>query len=531
MAGMIASIQQAVAPVGREVLARGGNAVDAAVAAGFAECVVSPSLVSIGGVANLHIYHGPSKGHFLYQGGGQAGSNARADTFIAHPTPMDRWWVKGHSNQVGYKSIAVPSFVAVLGQAHDELGSLSWAELLQPAIDLARDGFVLNEYSHGFWEGDEEYANPLGPTKAGSPLILTDATAEILLNPNGEFRQVGEHVVLADLAHTLETVAHEGWRAFYEGDIARAMAADIETGGGLFTLDDLGTFRAKFERLPYVGTWRGFTIASPTLPSANLDLIIALQVLDGLDISSLAPNSVEYIDLIGRTMHQVYQDRGGYYADPDFQEVPVSWLCSMEHADELRERVLAREPAKATAPMARGSSYYCVVDGEGTAVGISHSWGTSSGVATPGLGFVYNNMMGTFDPRPGNHNSIEPGKCGVAGSGMLMLLRDDRVRLISGSPAGPLGGTAVLQSVVNYLVFGMPLDQAIAQPRFHTEAPDEIFLEPEIPEDVERGLRELGYRKITRSMYGGRVPIIAADETGTLEGATDPRSAGEVATA
>lgn len=527
---MIASIQQAVAPVGRDVLARGGNAVDAAVAAGFAECVVSPSLVSVGGVANLHIYHGPSRGHYLYQGGGQAGSKARSDTFIDHPTPMDRWWVKGHSNQVGYKSIAIPSLVAVLGQAHDELGQLSWGDLLQPAIQLAAEGFVLNEYSAGFWEGDEEYALPLNAELAASPLIRTTATGELLLNEEGRFPAAGERMAFPDLAHTLDVVAREGWRSFYEGPIANAMAEDMEAGGGLFTLEDLKAFRAKFEGTPYLGRWGEFSIASPTLPSANLDLVIALQILDGLDIGSLVPNSVEYIDLIGRTMHQVYQDRGRYYADPDFQDVPVDWLCSREHADELRERVLAGQPATVTAPMPRGSSYYCVVDGEGTALGISHSWGTSSGVATPGLGFVYNNMMGTFDPRPGNHNSIEPGKCGVAGSGMLMLLRDERVRLISGSPAGPLGGTAVLQSVLNHLVFGMPLQDAIAHPRFHTEAPGVIWLEPQVPEETADGLRQLGYEQVIRSTYGGRVPIIVADEAGELVGATDPRSAGEVAT-
>jgi gamma-glutamyltranspeptidase/glutathione hydrolase len=528
---MVASIQQAVSPVGRDVLARGGNAVDAAVAAGFAECVVSPSLVSVGGVANLHIFHGPSRGHFLYQGGGQAGSKAQPDTFVDHPTPMDRWWVKGHSNQVGYKSIAIPSFVAVLGQAHDELGTQSWSELLQPAVRLAADGFTLNQYSHGFWEGDEEYAVPLGPGAWGSPLIRTKAAAELLLNAKGRYREVGEHVVFSDLARTLTTLADEGWKAFYEGEIAQAMADDIEAHGGLFTRDDLRTFRAKAERTPYLGTYKEFTIASPTLPSANIDLLIALQILDGLDISSVKRNSVEYIDLVGRTMHQVYQDRGRYYADPDFADVPVDWLTSREHADELRDRVLAREPATVGPPGARGSSHFCVIDGEGTAVGISHSWGTSSGVATPGLGFVYNNMMGTFDPRPGNQNSIEPGKCGVAGSGMLMLLRDEQVRLITGSPAGPLGGTAVLQSVLNHLVYGMSLEDAVAEPRFHTEATGVMWLEPEIPEETADGLRQLGYEQIIRSTYGGRVPIIVIDENGRLDGATDPRSAGEVARA
>jgi gamma-glutamyltranspeptidase/glutathione hydrolase len=485
----------------------------------------------VGGVANLHIFHGPSQGHFLYQGGGQAGSKARPDTYVDHPTPMDRWWVKGHSNQVGYKSIAIPSFVAVLGQAHDELGALPWSDLLQPAIELARDGFVLNEYSHGFWDGDEEYARPLDSAGWSSPLIRTEATAELLLNQEGEYRRVGERVVFSDLARTLTTLADAGWRSFYEGDIARAMAADMEAGGGLFTLDDLKSFRAKFERSPYLGTYGPFTIASPTLPSANIDLIIALQILDGLDVGSLERNSVEYIDLVGRTMHQVYQDRGRYYADPDFTEVPVDWLVSREHADELRQRVLANEPAVVGPAGARGSSYYCVVDGDGTAVGISHSWGTSSGVATPGLGFVYNNMMGTFDPRPGNQNSVEPGKCGVAGSGMLMLLRDGGVRLVTGSPAGPLGGTAVLQSVLNHLVFGLSLEQAVAEPRFHTEAPGVMWLEPDIPEVTADGLRRAGYDQIIRSTYGGRVPIIVVDDSGQLLGAADPRSAGEVATA
>jgi gamma-glutamyltranspeptidase/glutathione hydrolase len=235
------------------------------------------------------------------------------------------------------------------------------------------------------------------------------------------------------------------------------------------------------------------------------------------------------VDLVGRTFHQVYQDRGGFYADPDFVDVPVEWLVSRKHADELRERVLAGEPARAVAPMPRGSSYYCVVDGDGSAAGCSHSWGDSSGVASPGLGFVYNNMMGTFDPRPGNHNSIEPGKCGVAGSGMLMLLRDGRVRLISGSPAGPFGGSAVLQSVLNHFVFGMSLADAVTAPRFHTEEPGVLFLEPAFPDGVAAELQAMGYQQIVRSTYGGRVPLIVANPEGDLAGATDPRGAGEVA--
>lgn len=530
MSAVVASIQQAVSAAGVEMLQKGGNIVDAAVAAGFAECVVSPSLVSIGGVANIHIYDAPTRSHYLIEGGGPAGSNAHADTFagdyVGRRDLVGRWEVRGFANQMGYRSIAVPSFVGVMGEAHALLGTLRWEDLLQPAIRLARDGFIFNEYARRFWTEDGEAA-VVPEADPVTKLNVTDECRRLMLTPEGRLHDVGDRIVMSDLSTTLSRLAHCGAAEFYRGDLAKEIAQDIAANGGLFTLDDLRAFRPRLSHEPYRGVYRNFELVTPRLPSANLEMITLLQVLGDLDVGALEWNGAEYIDLVARVLHEVFQDRLRYYADPEFHAVPVDWLASVEHANDLRNRVLAGEAATDRIDVPRGSSYYCLADEAGSAVACSHSWGSGSGVATPGLGFVYNNMMGLFDPRPGHNESIAPGKRGVSGSGALMLFDEGRLRLVTGSPAGPRGTTAVLQCLLNHYVFGMSLEEAVAKPRFHTEEPGVIYVEGEHFAGVEASLQERGYR-VTRWRYGGRVPVIALDDAGRLDGAIDPRSAGEI---
>ncbi len=530
MPGAIVCLQQEATAAGLDVLRRGGNAVDAAVAAGFAECVVAPSLVSIGGTASIHIYHAPSRTHRLIQGECPVGSRATPDVFAAgnmgRRDVVGRWEVKGYINQMGYTSIAIPTFVRVMHEAHRLFGSMPWADLLRPAIDLAANGFTFNKYTRQFWteEGDFSVVPEARPVEK---LKLSRECARLFLTPSGDLYDVGHRMVLPDLAQTLRVIAEGGAEAFYGGEIGRRMARDFEEHGGFVTDEDLLTYRPWVHNEPYLGGYKGYTIATKHLPSTNMEMIQYLQILDGLDLSMYTHNSPQYIDAIGRVMHQVFSDRATYYADPKFHDVPVAWLTSASRADELRTNALAQATPVGRANRSSGSTHFAVLDANGIGVSCSHSVGSGSGMMTPGLGFIHNNFMGLFDPLPNTMNSVAPGKCGVAGGGANMLLKDGRVRLITGSPGGPRGTTGVLQSLINRWTFGMRLEEAIAAPRIHTEQPEIYYLEYSLPESTASALERTG-AKVVKWRYGGRVTTIEVSDDGAVVGGVDPRSAGSV---
>ena len=530
MPASIVCLQEEATTAGLEVLRRGGNAVDAAIAAGFAECVVAPSLVSIGGAASMHIYHGPSGQHKLIQGECPVGSRATpevfADGYVGRRDLVGRWEVKGYINQMGYAAIAVPTFVRVMYGAHRLFGSMPWAELLKPAIRLAKDGFTFNAYTRRFWTEEGDFS-VVPEAKPLVKLKLTDECASLFLTPPGELYPAGHRMVLPDLARTLTAIAEGGADAFYQGEIGRKMARDFEAHGGFVTYEDLVNYRPRFYDEPYQGRFRDLTIATKHLPSTNIEMIQYLQIVDGVDFAEYQHNSPEYLDLIARIMHQVFSDRAAYYADPIFHDVPVARLTSRERASELRARALDRTVRAGRTNGGSGSTHFCVLDREGTGVSCSHSVGSGSGVVTPGLGFIHNNFMGLFDPLPNTMNSIARGKCGVAGGGAHMLLRDGRVRLITGSPGGPRGTTGVLQSLLNRWGFGMNPEESVAAPRIHAEQPELMYVEYTFPASTLERLRQMGYQ-IVQWRYGGRVTTIEVDEEGTVGGVVDPRAAGTV---
>lgn len=529
MSAMVVCPEPLAAEAGLEALKQGGNAVDAAVAASFTQAVVNPPLCGIGGSGCMNIFDANTAKstiiHFMAPAGSLAEPDVFADIYVGRRDAVGRYEVEGYVNQMGYKSIGVPTFIRGVEAAHKRFGTLSWKSLLQPAIRYAREGFEVYPYVQAYWGKDKE-ASVVPELDPVSKMKLDEACSRIYVK-DGRAYQVGEQLVQTDLARTLEQVAEHGGDAFYQGEIARQMAADIQAHDGFITYEDLAHYQPQIYAEPVSGTYRGMRITTDYPPASGVQFVTLFQILDGLDLSDLEWNSVAYIDLVARVLHQGFEDRRRYYADPNFEDVPVDMLTSPAHADELRQNVLAGRPATARTDGYTGTTQVSIVDGAGSAVSFTHSTGSGAGVVTEGLGFIYNNMMGPFHPLPGHHDSVAPGKRAVAGCGPLIFLQNGKVRLVIGSPAGSRKTSAVVQTVLNLFENGMTMQQAVTVPRFHSEEPTVMYLEPAISEQTAEGLAEKGYA-IRRSAYGGRVQAILVNEKGELHAGADPRGGGGV---
>ena len=526
MPAMIVCPEPLAAKAGLEVLRAGGNAVDAAVAAAFTQGVTNPPLCGIGGGGCMNYFDAATGKntiiHFMAPAGSKALPTVWESIYVGRRDNVGRYEVKGYLNQMGYQSICVPTFIRGLAEAHQRFGSMPWKDLLQASIGYARDGFEVYPYVYRFWaKGKTSVVPEEDPV---TKIKLTEACARIYLR-NGSTYEVGEWLVQADQAKVLERVANEGAEVFYSGDIGRRIGADIEKNGGFVTYEDMKNYQPLVYDEPTRGTYKGMTVTTDYPPASGVQYLTMFQMLDRLNLALYSHNSVEYIDLVGRVLHQGFEDRKRYYADPNFVDVPLDMLVSRQHADKLLEQVLAGVPASSRNDGYGGTTHMSIVDAKGNAVSLTHSTGSGSGVVTEGLGFIYNNMMGPFNPLPGHHDSVAPGKRAVAGCGPLIVLKNGRVKLVIGSPAGSRKTSGVTQSMLNVFEKGMGMQAAVSAPRFHTEEPGVMYLEPAFSEEVAQGLAAKGY-KIERTSYGGRVQAVLVRDDGTLEAGADPRGGG-----
>lgn len=524
MNDIVVAPEPLAAEAGLEVYRQGGNAVDAAVATAFAQGVVNPLLCGIGGNGCMNVYDA-STGvnemvYFRCPAGSRAHPDVFADKFVGRAEQVGRYEIEGYINQIGYQSICVPTFVSGVAAAHRRFGRLPWKTVLEPAIRYARDGFEVYPYLHRFWRGDA----PILEVDPVTRLQTTPGAAALFLK-NGTVYEVGERFVQTDLADTLELLAEEGAGVFYTGEIARQIAADLEAHDGFVTYDDLRSYQPEIIT-PVAGRYRGHTATADPPPSSGIQVITTLMVLDGLHLGAVPWGTVDYLDLLARVLQSTFQDRARYYGDPRFVDVPIDMLVSPDHAQELRAAVLARKnvgPAGG-ARGAEGTTHLTTADREGSLVAFTHSIGSISGVVTEGLGFMYNNMMGPFNPMPGHHDSIAPGKIPVLGGGPTILFGEDgRPVVAAGSPAGSRGTAGIIQSIVNAVEHGMSAEDAVSAPRFHSEERAVIFLEEAHSPEVAAGLQQLGYQT-ERTDYMGRVQMVLKDpETGRWTGGSDPR--------
>ena len=524
MRGIVVCPEPPAAEAGRQILARGGNAFDAAVAAAFAQGVTNPIGCGIGGLAFIQTYSSAhDAGVYLNAsvsiGSGEVPQRFRTD-LVGRSERVGRYLVRGEPNQMSYPSIMTPGFVAGMDELARRFGSgrVPWADLIHPAAELAEKGFDLYPYLAAYYTFE-------GQGRPGYPdvhrKLANDPRAAALYTPGGAVPSVGFRLRQETMGRTLRRVAAGGAKAFYRGDVAREMAADLAANGSLVTGDDLASYDVRTE-LPVVTAWRDLVIQTSPPPSHGSILLAMLRTVEEADLAAMGFNSPRYVDLLARVTNHAFAEGIAILADPAFAPVPIERLLSRERA----RRVLSAGATATAGRLVGGSdghtTHVSAADADGNAVAITHSIGsvTGAGVMTPGLGFLYNNFLGHFNPEPGHHDSIAPGKR-VGGGCPTIVFKDRRPVLAIGSSGGSRLISAVFQTVLNVFVHGMDPQTAVGTPRFHCEQDGRLYLEPSFPESTVSELRRMGY-EIAVTSYMGCNQAVRLDGS-ALQGGTDPR--------
>jgi gamma-glutamyltranspeptidase/glutathione hydrolase len=525
---MIVCPQPQAAEIALDVMRQGGNAVDAAVTCAFVQGVIDPQMCGIGG-CGVMLVHSPTDGDALIEFYSTAGSRAREDqweqVFIREAADHYGYVLEGWVNDVGYQSIGVPGTVAGLHEALTRFGTISWEQAIAPSIPLARDGFPVSGYMHGYWTAD--YGPDVVPN---SRRIQATPEAKAIYTHDGRLYAIGEHMVQADYARTLERLAAEGPDVFYKGEIADAMAADFEANGGYVTKDDLEGYRVTVTE-PLRGSYRNLQIASAGAPAGGVTLLQMLNFLEGYDLGAQGWPSTEAARLRVEAMAWAVADRELHIADPRFVEIPTGALADKVYAAKARQ-VVSAAAGRGLAHDRPDTSQVCVVDDVGNAVSLTHTLGSASGAVTPGLGFGYNDYMNCFDPRPGRPNSIQPGKTRVTMMTPTMVFDRSKLHICVGAPGGTKIVTGILQTLVNVIDHDMSPVEAVSAPRIDFQGAT-VQAEGRIPRSVCEGLEKLGYevnrRTLNYDSYFARPQLILRDRDGHLRGASDPRKDGGVA--
>jgi gamma-glutamyltranspeptidase / glutathione hydrolase len=524
--GMVVSAQRAASAAGLEVLQAGGNAVDAAVAVGYALAVVDPCCGNIGGGGFMLIRRADG-GTVFINFRETAPAAAAADMYLDPSGNPVR-----DASLYGYRAVAVPGTVKGLDLALIRYGRLNRAAVMAPAIGLARDGFVLGEPDAAII------------ARAAKRLAADPEAARIFLRADGTPRTAGERLVQPDLAATLERIAADGPDAFYRGPVAAALAAAMAADGGIVTAADLAAYTAG-EPPPLRCGYRGYAVVSAPPPSSGgTTLCEILGIVSDWDIGGAGFHSAQTVHLTAEAMRHAFFDRNRVLGDPDFVANPVARLLSPEHAAAIRASV---DPDKATpsamlgpAPGAAAekpqTTHYSVVDGEGNAVAVTYTLNGNfgAGVVAPGTGFLLNNEMDDFAVKPGaanlfglvqgEANTIAPGKRPLSSMTPTIVEKDGRLVYVLGSPGGPRIITSVLETLMNLVDFGTTPESAVAASRFHHQyLPDTLFYETGgLPPETRSALTAMGYELKEQAPWSA-VELIAIAPDGGLVGVNDPR--------
>jgi gamma-glutamyltranspeptidase/glutathione hydrolase len=524
--GMVVASEPLAAEAGLEILRAGGNAVDAAVAVGFALAVTHQEAGNIGGGGFMLVRLAGGEAVVVdYRE--EAPAAASRDMFLDA-----RGELIPEATTIGARAAGVPGTIAGLALAHRKYGKLPWARVLRPAIRLAEQGFPV---SYGLGESLREHRDLLSVYAETRRIFTRD---DHPYEPGEVFRQ-------PDLARTLRQIAAGGPKAFYRGRIARAIVATMERHRGLINREDLVRYQAKV-RPPLRGTFRGYEILTVPPPSGGgIALLEMLNVLEPMDLG--APNSSQSIHWMAETMRRAYADRAAYLGDADLVPVPVRGLISRQYAAKLREEILqakagvAVEPGKPTEFESSETTHFSVVDAQGNAVANTYTLNGSygSGVTVEGAGFLLNNQMDDFAAKPGepnmyglvqgDANAIAPRKRPLSSMTPTIVVQQGQVRLVLGSPGGGTISNTVLQVLLNVLAFQMDIRRAVMAPRFHHQwKPDELVLERwGFSADTIQKLQESGYRIAYRDRLGICEAIEIDPATGWRFGAADPRGNGK----
>ena len=519
--GMVVSSHRLASEVGVRVLVTGGNAIDAAVAVGYALAVVDPCCGNIGGGGFMTIHLADGRETFVNFRETAPAAASAAMYLDSGGAPID------DLSRYGYRAAGVPGTVMGLDRAAAEYGRLPHAALIAPAIVLARDGFVLGR-------ADTDIVNGRADRFGKDP-----AAAKIFLRPDGSLFEPGDRLIQTDLAATLELIAQQGPDAFYKGSIAAAVEKASTENGGILTARDFAAYTVT-ESGPLTCSYRGYRVVSAPPPSSGgTTMCEILNVLEGHDIAALGFRSTHSVRLMVEAMRRSYFDRNTHLGDPEFVTNPLGRLLSKGYAASIRAEIErhGEAPSAADRPAAEKAqtTHYSVVDGEGNAVAVTYTINGYFGanVVAPGTGFFLNNEMDDFTTKPGaanlygltqgEPNAIAPGKRPLSSMAPTLVEKDGRVVLVLGSPGGSRIITTVLETIMNIVDYGMAPQEAVDAPRIHHQGrPDEVYFERSgLPPDTIEPLTEMGYKLVEQRPWGAVELIEVAN--GRLYGASDSR--------
>jgi gamma-glutamyltranspeptidase/glutathione hydrolase len=523
--GMVVAMESIAADVGVSVLQKGGNAVDAAVAVGFALAATHPFAGNIGGGGFMLIRFADGRSTFI-------DFREQAPQRASHDMYLDATGKPTRDSIEGWRSAGVPGSVRGFESALSKYGTRTWAESLAPAVELASKGFPVS------------YA--LAESLKGSRSLASSPESKRIFQKNGAFFDVGEMLRQPELAQTLERIQKNGPDEFYTGETAKRFAAEMASHGGIITLDDLKSYKA-IERTPLTGTYHGCQIiTAPPASSGGIALLEMLGILDGTGYEKGGFGSASSIHYLAEAMRLAYADRNEYVGDPAFIKVPIAGLLDPAYLAKLRasidpDRATPSDKVRPGRPAGTEhleTTHYTVADSEGNAVAVTYTLngGFGNGITVPGLGFLLNNEMDDFASKPGapnmfglvqgEANAIQPGKRPLSSMTPTIVVKDGKLFMTAGAPGGSRISTAVMQVILNVIDFGMNVQDAVDAPRVHHQwLPDKLSLERGISPDTVALLKARGYDvDYAPGVVLAQVAAIVSDG-GWLQGASDGRSA------
>lgn len=503
--GMVVSSQHLASQAGADILKAGGNAVDAAVAVGYAQAVVNPCCGNIGGGGFMTLHLADGKNIFI-NFRETAPASASADMYL----DKDGNLIKDAS-LYGYLAAGVPGTVKGLDYALEKYGTMKREQVMAPAIKLARDGFILTR-------ADTDVLDTTTARFKQDP-----EAARIFLKPDGSAFQPGDRLIQTDLANTLERIAKEGPPAFYEGETPQIVEKASQAGGGKLTAKDFADYTIS-EVAPVTCTYRGYEfISAPPPSSGGVTICQTLNILEGYDLKAMGFNSADYIHTLTEAMRHSYMDRNTFLGDPAFVKNPTEKLTSKAYAEELRKEII---PGKAT-PSAQvqpgtgphekpETTHYSVVDNKGNAVSTTYTINGRFGavVIPPSTGFFLNDEMDDFTTKigeknmyglvQGERNAIAPGKRPLSSMSPTIVTKDGKIFLVLGSPGGSRIISITLQTALNIIDHGMAPQEAVNAPRIHHQwLPDEVYYEQRgVSKDSLNLLDKMGYKMVEQTPWG-----------------------------
>ncbi|WP_420846056.1 gamma-glutamyltransferase [Neobacillus notoginsengisoli] len=526
--GMVATAHPLASEIGAEVLEKGGNAIDAAVAVQFALNVVEPMMSGIGGGGFMMVYDGKTKETTIMNSRERAPAGATPDMFLdenGNPIPFA-------TRATGGTAVGVPGTLKGLETALDRWGTQKMQQLIGPAIKLAHKGFPIDSV--------------LAEAIAENREMLSRTEAKEVFLPGGRPLKEGDILVQEDLAKTFKLIRSKGADAFYKGEIAYAISDIVKDFGGSMEVSDLKKYDVTIDK-PIWGDYQGYQIASMPPPSSGgVFLLQMLKILDGFNLSQYDVNSVEKVHLLAETMHLAYADRASYAGDPEFVNVPINGLL---HPDYIKERqrhislnsvnknVTAGDPWKyeeASANYAPTSQPNDRKYGETTHFTVADRWGNvvsytttieqlfGTGIMVPGYGIMLNNELTDFDAVPGGANEVQPNKRPLSSMTPTIVFENGKPVLTVGSPGGPTIITSVLQTILHAIEYDMELKAAVEEPRIYTNNINSYRFEEGINQDIIASLNEMGHRFGSEPTTIGNVQSILIDhEKGLFKGVAD----------